>query len=365
MIPFGDLKRQYFSIKQEINKEINGVLKKGWFILGENVSAFEEDFAQYCGVKYGVGVANGLEALQISLISLNIGAGDEVITAPNSALATSLAISTIGAKPVFVDIDPATYNIDASKIEEKITQKTKAILPVHLFGQPAEMGAINEIAWKHRLRIIEDACQAHGAEYKNRKAGSLGDVGCFSFYPSKNLGAYGDGGMIVTNNKNIAEKAKQLRNYGQAKKNVFLKKGLNSRLDELQAAILRIKLKHLDEWNEKRRFLAGLYSQHLADLPIFIPREQKNCRHIYHLYVVKAKKRNQLQRYLTVQGIETAIHYPKPIYLQKAYRDLDLKKGLCPVAERSSWEILSLPIYPELRKSEVSKIIQAILNFYD
>ena len=363
MILFGDLRKQYLSIQKEIDRAVKRTLQRGWFVLGENVERFEEEFAQYCGVRYGIGVGNGLEALQISLMALGIGKGDEVITAPNSAMATALAISSVGARPVFVDIHPETYNIDVFQIEKKITKRTKAILPVHLFGQPAEMEAINIIAKKYNLKVIEDACQAHGAKYQGRKTGSLGDIGCFSFYPSKNLGAAGDGGMIITNNRKLAQKARQLRNYGQIRRNIFLQKGLNSRLDELQAAILRVKLKYLDKWNKRRRILAKLYNKYLANSSVIIPKESKNCFHVYHLYVVRVKKRNRLQKYLAQQGIQTAIHYPKVIYLQKAYQELGLKEGTCPLAEKYSRQILSLPIYPELKKSEIKKISQIILNY--
>jgi len=363
MIDFGDLKRNYLSIQKEIDKSVQKVLQKGWFILGENVEKFEKEFAEYCQARYGVGVGNGLGAIQISLMALRIGKNDEVLTAPNSAMATALAISLVGAKPIFVDINPETYNIDSLKIEAKITKKTKAILPVHLFGQSADMEAINKIAKKYNLKVIEDACQAHGANYQGRKTGSLSNIGCFSFYPSKNLGTYGEGGMILTNNKHLAEQAIRLRNYGQKTRYLFPERGINSRLDELQAAILRVKLRYLDKWNQRRRFLAKLYNQYLANSSVIIPQEQKDCEHIYHLYVIRTKKRNQLQRYLAKQGIQTAIHYPKPIYLQKAYQDLGLKKGTCPIAEKYSQEILSLPIYPELKESQIKKISQTILKF--
>ena len=363
MIPFGNLKKQYLSIQKEIDFVIKQVLNKGWFILGENVDKFEEEFAEYCGVKYGIGVANGVEAIQIALIGLDIGKGDEVITAANSCPATALGIYLSGANPVYVDIDINSYNIDASKIEEKITKRTKAILPVHLYGQVAQMDLINKIAKKYKLKVVKDASQAHGAEYKNRKAGSLGDVGCFSFYPSKNLGAYGDGGMIVTNNKNLAERLKGLRNYGKNNKGEFLERGINSRLDELQAAILRVKLKYLDKWIKQRRYLANLYNDNLEDSELILPKEDKDCFHSYHLYVIRSKKRNQLMNFLKNNGIQTAIHYPKVIYLEKAYQDPKFKKGFCPIAEKLSQEILSLPIYPELTKQEVKKISNLILSY--
>lgn len=362
-IPFGDLKRQYLAIKEEVDAAIGSVFQSGRFILGENVERFEAEFAAYCGVKYGVGVANGMEALQIALMGLGIGQGDEVITAPNSAMATSLAILAIGAKPVFVDVEPISYNIDVTKIEEKITSRTKAILPVHLFGQAGEMETINKIARTYNLKVIEDACQAHGAGYKGQKVGSLGDAGCFSFYPSKNLGGYGDGGMMVTNNSELAERARRIRNYGQESRYNFTEKGLNSRLDELQAAILRVKLRYLDEGNNLRRELAKLYHHHLAHSKVVAPQEAPGNYHVFHLYVVRAAERDKLQKHLEQRGIQTLIHYPRVNYLEKAYIDLGIEPGSCPIAEKLSGEILSLPFYPELEFVEIKKIIDAILSF--
>jgi len=362
-IPFGDLKRQYLAIKEEIDLAIGSIFQSGRFILGENVEKFEEEFAAYCGVKYGVGVANGMEALQIALMGLGIGKGDEVITAPNSAMATSLAILAVGAKPVFADVEPISYNIDVTKIEKKITERTRAILPVHLFGQAAEMEAINRIAKAYNLKVIEDACQAHGAGYKGQKVGSLGDAGCFSFYPSKNLGCYGDGGMMVTNNLELAERARQLRNYGQESRYDFKVKGLNSRLDELQAAILRVKLRYLDEWNKLRRELAEFYNHYLAHSKAVIPQEAAGNYHVFHLYVVRTAERDKLQKYLAAFGIQTLIHYPRVNYLEKAYADLGIEPGSCPMAEKLSREVLSLPLYPELEFFEIKKIVEAILSF--
>ena len=363
MINFGELRRNYLSIQKDIDKSIKKVLQGGWFVLGNEVREFEKEFAKYCGVKYGIGVANGVEAIQIALMGLGIEKGDEIITPANSCPATALGIRLSGAVPIYVDIDSESYNIDVSKIEKLINKNTKAILPVHLYGQTAQMDEINKIAKKFKLKVIEDACQAHGSKYKNKKSGSLSDVGCFSFYPSKNLGAYGDGGMIVTNNLKLAEKYNSLRNYGKNKKGEFQENGINSRLDEFQAAILNVKLKYLDEWIKKRKYLAELYNKHLSRSSIILPKEDKNCSHSYHLYVIRYKDRDGLMSYLKRKGIETMIHYPEVIYSEKAYQDKNYKKGSCPVAEKYSQEILSLPMYPELTKKEIKKITKTILNY--
>ena len=356
-IPMGDLKRQYYSIKEEIDNAIKSVLESGYFILGENVKSFEDEFSKYCNVKCGIGVASGTDAIQLALRACGIGAGDEVITVSNTAFPTAIAISYTGAKPVFVDIDK-TYTIDISKIEEKISSKTKGILPVHLYGQPADMNPILEIAERFGLFVIEDACQAHGAEYKDEKVGSIGNIGCFSFYPTKNLGAYGDGGMVITNNEEVAEKLRLLRDYGQIKRYSHTIKGYNSRLDEIQAAILRVKLKKLDEWNEKRRRNAIFYNQLLEK--VITPVEKENSKHVYHLYVIRTKHRDELCEWLKAKGVSTDIHYPTPIHLQKAYADLGLEKGGLPVTEQYASEILSLPIYPELTEKEVLQITKII-----
>jgi len=360
-VPFVDLKRQYDSIKDEVNTKINEVLQNTHFILGENSDAFEKEFANYCGVKYGVGVASGSDALTLNLKALGVNKGDEVITVPNTFIATVDAISRNGAKPVFVDIDPETYNIDVAEIEEKITDKTKAIIPVHLYGQPADMDEIIKIAKKYDLKIIEDACQAHGAEYKGKKVGSLSDVGCFSFYPAKNLGAYGDGGMVVTNNEQIAERIKMLRNYGQSKKYYHDFIGYNSRLDEIQAAVLRVKLRYLDEWNDKRREHAKLYNDLLENVSgIETPTEKEFVKHVYHLYVIRCKNRNELQNYLSSKGVSTGIHYPIPVHLQKAYKHLEYKEGDFPITEKYAKEILSLPMFPELTDEEIEVVVGLI-----
>ncbi len=335
----------------------------GWFILGKNVKNFEKEFADYCNTKYAVGVASGTDALHVSLLACGIGNGDEVITTPLSAIATSFAIVFTGAKPVFVDIDPETYNIDVSKIEERITKKTKAILPVHLYGQPCDMGPLMDLVKDHDLFLIEDACQAHGAEYKGKKVGGFGKLAAFSFYPTKNLGAYGDGGIVVTNNEEIAEKIRMLRNYGQKVRYHHLIKGLNSRLDELQAAILRVKLKKLDEWNDSRRKNAKLYNKLLKRHGVILPVEKSYSKHIYHQYVIRTRQRNELQKWLKTKGVLTDVHYPTPSHLQPALKYLGLRSGGYPVVEKCVNEILSLPVFPELKKGQIEKVSLLINNF--
>jgi len=362
-IPFVDLKRQYGYIREEAESKVREVLENGQYILGKEVENFEKEFAKYCGVKYAIGVASGTDALVISLKALGIGLGDEAITVPNTFIATVDAIARNGATPVFCDVNPDTYNIDISQIEDKITNKTKAILVVHLYGQPAEMNSIKKIADEFGLYIVEDACQAHGAEYLGRKTGSLGDIACFSFYPSKNLGACGDGGIIVTNSKELAEKARMLRNYGQKTKYYHDVVGFNSRLDEIQAAILRVKLKYLDKWNNMRRKWAKLYNELLENSSVVTPVEAKYAKHVYHLYVIRSKGRNELQQFLSRKGISTGIHYPIPIHLQRAYSYLGYKEGDFPITEKFAREILSLPMFPELEEDEVVYVCDQIKRF--
>lgn len=364
MILFGDLKKQYLVIKDKIDAAGKKVFNKGWFILGREVKNFEKEFAEYCGIKHCLGVANGLEALQISLMALGVGRGDEVITTPLTAMATSLAIIQVGAKPIFVDIDPKSFNLDAGKIEQAITKKTKAIMPVHLYGQMASIEEIMKIAAKHNLLVIEDCAQAHGAEYKGKKAGSFGACGAFSFYPSKNLGAYGDGGCIITNNKKLAEKIRALRDYGQSGRYNHLYLGLNSRLDELQAAILRVKLRYLDAWNKKRKQLAKIYNRQLSKIGTVVPAELKNYFHIYHLYVIRTGKRDELVKYLFKNGIQAGVHYPKLVYQQPAYKDFSKEIISCPIAEKCCREIVSLPLYPELTVKQVEYICDVIKKFF-
>jgi len=363
-IPLLDLKIQYKSIKKEIDKEISEVFKNCEFILGKNVKSFEKEFAKYCGVKYAVAVGNGTDALYLALRACGIKKGDEVITSPFTFIATAEAITLNGAKPVFVDIKDDTFNINPDLIEGAITSKTKAIIPVHLFGQPANMDSIMRIAKKHKLIVIEDAAQAHGAKYNGKKAGSMGDAGIFSFFPAKNLGAYGDAGIIVTNNKNIFEKSEMLRDHGRKEKYVHLIEGINSRLDEIQAAVLRIKLRHLNNWNALRRKNARIYDGLLKDIKgITTPKNFKNTEPIYYFYVIRSHKRDILKEFLKKSGIDTGIHYPIPLHLQPAYKYLGYKKGDFPNAEKVSKEILSLPIYPELTVKQIRFIAKSIKNF--
>lgn len=352
-IPFFDLKRQYKRLKPEIDSAFQNVFEKGVFILGENVKLFEEEFADYLNAGYAVGVGSGTEALHLALKACDVGPGDEVITVPNTAVPTISAISLAGAKPVLVDITQDTYTIDINKINEKITDKTKAIIPVHLYGHPADMDQIMQIARDNNLKVIEDACQAHGSKYKDRYAGTIGDIGCFSFYPTKNLGAYGDGGAVITNNEELHNKLIMLRNYGEVKKFTSKIEGFNSRLDELQAAILRVKLKYLDEWNNRRRVISKLYRQLLESPNVQVPCEKEWAKHNYHLFVIRVSNRGPLRRYLDDKGIGTQIHYPIPIHLQDAYKGLGHKEGDYPESERHAKEIVSLPIYPELTKEEI------------
>ena len=372
MVPFIDLKRQYRGIEKEILSATRKVFEKGRFILGEEVSAFEKEFAHYCGVRHGVGVGSGTDALYLALKAAGIGEGDEVVTVANSFIATALAISFSGAKPLFVDIDPKTYTMDPDGLEillkrekaKRDGRKIKAVLPVHLYGHPADMGSIMEIANRYDLIVIEDACQAHGAKYGGKKVGSFGAMGCFSFYPTKNLGGYGDGGMVVTDDKRYDKRLRLLRNYGERKKYRHILKGGNSRLDEIQAAILRVKLRYLDRRNEQRRRQAEIYTEMLAPLGVVCPSEKGRVKHVYHLYVIRTRKREGLQGFLRRRGIETLIHYPVPIHRQEAYEELDYRKGDLPITRKWAGKILSLPFFPEMTKPEMEEVRQQMENFF-
>lgn len=362
-VNFVDLKKQYETIKPEIDKAIQSVIDKTAFILGEEVEKFEQEFAKFCGAKYCVGLDNGSSALELGMRALGIGPGDEVITPANSFIASSSSISFTGARPILVDCDSRTYNIDIQKIEKAITKKTKAIMPVHLYGQSADMSSILRIAKKHKLSVVEDACQSHGARYKSRRTGSIGDIATFSFYPSKNLGAYGDGGALTTNSKRTADKVRMMRNYGQKKKyhHVFL--AWNRRLDNLQAAILRVELRQLNRWNKLRREHARLYSRLLRGMEVTTPIETPGAKHVYHLYVIRVKRRDKLQAFLASKGIYTGIHYPVPIHLQQAYKSLGYKRGDFPVTEKYSRQILSLPMFPDLKADEIKYVVNSIKDF--
>jgi len=359
-IPFVDLRAQYRQIQGEVDPAELAVMQRGDFVLGGAVAEFERAFADYCGVKYCVGVDSGYSALEMIVRAYDIGPGDEVITAANTFIAPVLAISNAGATPVLVDCDPETYNIDVTKIEAAITPRTKAIMPVHLYGQVADMDAILAIARKHNLYVFEDAAQASGARYKARTAGSLGHAAAFSFYPGKNLGAYGDGGAVTTNDPDVAEKVRLLRNIGQKVKYFHEIKGFNHRLDTMQAAVLGVKLPYLDGWNASRRRAAATYADLLADLPLVTPAAADDAEHIFHLYVVRVADREALMDHLKSKGIATGLHYPIPIHLQPAYAELGYKRGDFPVTEEYAELIVSLPIFPELDDDKVAYVADAI-----
>ncbi len=363
-VPLIDLKQQYQSLKPEIDQAVLEVLAKGNFILGQQVAEFEEAFAKYCGTKYCVGVASGSDALLLGLDALGVGPGDEVITVANTFISTVFPIMALGARPVLVDIDPRTYQIDPQNIEKAINSKTKVIIPVHLFGIPAQMDKIIQIAKKHQLYILEDACQAHGSRFKGRRCGSFGDLAAFSFYPGKNLGAAGDGGALTTNNRKLAQKLKAMRDVGQTKKYRHDLFGYNSRLDTIHAAVLSVKLRRLDSWNANRREIAKLYNQQLADLPVTLPQLLEECESNYHVYVIRTTKRDRLLQYLRENGVFGGIHYPLPVHLQKSTKKLNYPKGSFPISEKFAGEILSLPIFPELKKAEVVGIAKLIRSFF-
>jgi dTDP-4-amino-4,6-dideoxygalactose transaminase len=360
-VPFLDLKIHHDSMRPELEKAIGEVIDSNAFAGGPFVAKFEQEFAAFCGAANAIGVGNGTDALWLALLALGIGPGDEVITAPMTFMATAEAISFCGAKPVFVDIDERTYTIDPDLVEGAINPRTKAIIPVHLFGQVADMDAILEIARRHRLPVIEDACQAHGADYRGRKAGSIGAAGCFSFYPGKNLGALGEAGAVVTNDEELKNKIQMLRDHGQAKKYHHALIGWNARMDGIQGAALRVKLKHLERANEARRANARLYSEELAAVEeVILPTEADYGRHVYHLYVVRVQDRDRVLRGMADSGIACGIHYPIPVHLQEAYRFLGYRKGSFPVAERCAGEFLSLPMYPELTTTQMGAVVHEL-----
>ena len=360
MIPFIDLKSQYVPIKAEIGAAIQGVLDSGEFSLGSEVAAFEEEFAAYCRTQYAVGVNTGTSALHLALLAAKVGHGDEVITVPFTFVATVAAIEYCGAKPVLVDIDPRTFTMDPTAIEAAITEKTKAIIPVHLYGHPADMDPIRDIAERHGLVVIEDACQAHGAEYKRHRIGSIGDMACFSFYPGKNLGAYGEGGIVVTHRGDYARTIRMLRDWGAERKYQHVLRGFNYRMDGLQGAVLRVKLRHLEEWAEARRRAAAAYDRIFRADSVRRPHAMPYARHVYHIYAIRSPKRQAWQDVLKTNGIQTGIHYPVPVHLLPAYADLGYRRGDFPHSECAASEVLSLPMFPELTTTQCEYVGGAV-----
>ena len=360
VVPFVDLKAQYASIKNEVDAAIARVIQNTSFIMGSEVAAFEKAFADYLGARFCIGVNSGTAALQLALMTCGIGPDDEVIAPSFTFFATAEAVSVLGAKPVFVDIDPVSYTIGAAQIEAAITPRTRAIIPVHLYGQAVDLDPILDVAKRHHLRVIEDAAQAHGAEYKGTRVGARGDAGCFSFYPSKNLGAYGEAGAIVTNDEELSQKLRLLRDHGSTSKYVHAIVGYNFRMEEIQAAVLNVKLPHLDDWNDQRRNRALIYNDLLKDCGVGLPRAMDYARHIYHVYAIQSDNRDALQKHLTANGIQTGVHYPIPIHLQPAYASLGYRPGDLPVTERLSERVLSLPMFPELREDKQRQVAMVL-----
>ena len=359
MIPYADLKAQYRAIKHEIDAAIGRVLESSEFVLGSEVAQFEEEFAAYCGAAYAAGVNSGTSALHLALLAAGVGPDDEVITVPFTFVATTAAVRYTGAKPVYVDIDPATYNMDSSQIEAKITPRTKAIVPVHLYGQPADMDPILEIARRRGLVVIEDAAQAHGAEYKARRAGSLGDLAIFSFYPGKNLGAYGEGGMVTTNNPEYNRTVRMLRDWGAERKYRHVLKGFNYRMEGIQGAVLRVKLRHLEQWTEARRARAADYTRLLGD-SVTTPYDRPDVRHVYHVYAIHSRRRQAIMDHLRAHQIQFGVHYPEPIHLMEAHADLGHRAGDFPRSEDAAAGILSLPIFPEMTGQQIQTVCAAV-----
>ena len=361
-VPYLDLKAQYQTIKPEIDAAIARVLDSSQFILGAEVAGFEKQFAAYCGAAECVALNSGTSALHLALLAAGVGAGDDVITVSFTFVASVAAILYAGARPVLVDIDPRSFTMDPLPLEAAITPRTKAILPVHLYGQPADMDPILEVARRHGFAVIEDAAQAHGAKYKGRPVGSIGDIACFSFYPTKNLGAYGEGGAVTTSNAEYANKIRMLRDWGQDRKYHHLLHGFNYRMEGLQAAILRVKLRHLDQWTEARRAVARKYNRLLGDCGVELPTEMPGARHVYHVYTLRTEDRDGLQAALQAEGIQTAVHYALPAHLQPAYADLGYSRGAFPQTEKAAKEVLSLPLYPEITDAQIQKVAQALTS---
>jgi len=359
-VPYLDLKAQYQSIKPEIDSAIAGVLDSGQFVLGSEVTEFEREFADYCGTSHCIALNSGTSALHLALLAAGIGPDDEVITVPFTFVASVAAIAYTGSRPVLVDIDPQSFTMDVSAIEAAITPRTKAILVVHLYGQPADMDPIMDIARRHGLVVIEDAAQAHGAKYKGRPVGSIGDMACFSFYPGKNLGAYGEGGAVTTGNPEYARSIRMLRDWGQDAKYHHVLRGFNYRMEAFQGAILRVKLRHLERWTEARRALAGKYNELLGDSGVERPKEMSWARHVYHVYTLRSQDRESLRAALQEEGIQTGVHYPVPVHLQPAYADLGYGRGAFPQAEAAANQVLSIPLYPELSHRAVAEVAAAV-----
>ena len=362
-VPFLDLKRQYRAIATEIDAAIREVVESGQFILGPHVKALESELAAYCGARHGIGVASGTDALLLALEALGIGPGDEVITSPFTFVATAEMVSQAGATPVFADINLETYDLNPADVARKITPRTKAIIPVHLYGQPADMAALDALTRDRGIAVIEDAAQAVGAEHRGRRVGALGRIACFSFFPTKNLGAYGDGGFVTTDDGELAERIAMARQHGSRQKYFHESLGWSSRLDELQAAVLRVKLRHLDAWTERRRALARIYDARLAGLPLALPRERAGDRAVYHLYTVRTPRRDELQKFLAARGVATMVHYPIPLHRQPLYRDLAAER--LPNSEAASSEVLSLPLFPEMTDDEQGIVIATVRAFFD
>jgi dTDP-3-amino-3,4,6-trideoxy-alpha-D-glucose transaminase len=362
-IPVLDFKTQYKNIRREIDAAVSRVLEHGVYILGESVAAFEQEFAAYCGVSHGIGVGSGTEAIHVALLACGVGPGDEVITVSHTAVATVAAIEMAGARPVLVDIDPLRYTINPDKFEAAITSKTRAVIPVHLYGCPADLAPILEVAHAKNIMVIEDCAQAHGATYHGKRVGSWGEIAAFSFYPTKNLGAYGDGGALVTSDASLADRARIMRQYGWKERYVSSVKGVNSRLDDLQAAILRVKLGHLDEWNARRQKLAKLYADLLLNSGVVLPSQPPDASHVYHQYVIRHAQRDSLRAFLSERKIHSLIHYPVPVHLQPAYANLGLAQGDLPVTEQTAQQVLSLPLYPEMSEESVEVVSRAVIEF--
>lgn len=361
-VPFVDLKAQYQTIKPEVDAAIARVIESTTFIMGREVAAFEKSFAEYVSAGFCIGVNSGTAALQLALMACGIGEGDEVIVPSFTFFATAEAVSVLGAKPVFVDIDPVSYTITAAGVEKAITSRTRAIIPVHLYGQSVDLDPIVALAERHDLYVIEDAAQAHGAEYKGKRVGALGDAGCFSFYPSKNLGAYGEAGAIVTNDEDLAARLRLLRDHGSTSKYAHAIVGYNFRMEEIQAAVLNVKLSHLDDWNNQRRARAAVYSEALTDATLKLPREMEYARHVYHVYAVQCDNRDEIQQRLAARGIQSGVHYPIPIHLQAAYASLGYRAGDLPITERLAERVLSLPMFAELTDDQQRAVADAARN---